>query len=1826
MRKKFKKISSVLFSIVMGAAMVVPSFPVSAQELNATNQSSNTETKAPDNKENTEGKIAVKIDSGAGTVKVTTSNGNTQSVSTDENGKASVTKSDGSKAIAQADKNGYLLTVNDTVGKQVTVEAVSAKGYKVSAYKVTSDAGTVVKKSDADDQIKVITLGSQTAVADISFTKESDSAKAENIGPNDVKESKDKVQADSDTDPAVTAYLTKNINTRYTKISKMDLVNVIRVKQTLVEKSKIPSGFNMTNMENDKNKLKTFASATLGQMVSNVTVYNVDDDSKYAVAYINTMQNDSSANVIESTFAHNNDHGEVVKGVIYDKSTGIAYIPKDLFQISSKKAAVYGLQAQLLQAVNTSGDHTSSSVSAVTQTDGDDKATVTEKSSSIYKNTTVKADKNLDSKNLLVSVNGLPIDKSDYKYNPSTGNVTIAGSSASIGTVSVNAENKSVTDKVKELLEPTKVEAAPAREQVNFDQMVFANDALIPASNIANGQLYKGNAELTYGKQDGNDRYWSYEHRAKAGINNTTDNAGKTAVFNFIKNGGSLPSSGWTRSVTDKKYSVFVNFYANFAYRSPNNFSTDDGKKIDMHNLGDVGLECTHIAANSPAGPLNGKKGSPKVGGVWMRVVSVNQSSQYAVVAMVTAGEGGQAGIGLFKLHTIPPEGYATAHKASSNTAISGGNAQYSLDGAEYRIYSDQACTKYTGKGFHFDANGNNTWGNQKLTPGTYYAKEYKAPKGFKADSTVYKFNVTSGNTTNNPVKVDIKENPDYGTLSFQKLDAETGKATPQKGTLDGKNTTFKDAQYTFTYSDGAKKTYTWVMKTDENGKIEWDDAHYVSGDKLIKNDDKAVIPLGTVTYKETKAPLGYNLDPDSHTVEIKAGSKVSAKTESTDIIVRGNMNWIKTKIQESASDGITMQGIYFKIKNNDTGEVQYVRSDTKNTQGGVPGLTNTSSKTCYQYDYNPKTKTGTLLKNTDGTPKHVWFGAGDYTPSKGALTVGEYTVTEMPTAPDKSQGIEGNIGDDLAHFGHKVKANGTDTIAIKTGKNGSSTIVDYPVKIHTSASTDHKGEHTVIKGKTATIYDNLQYENLTPGRTYKVRSVIVDKTTGQSVAEATSDLVTSDKNINKKTGNADGSIELKIPVDTSKWQDNHDYVVTEYLTWEDMEIKNETDLSLTEQTIYPLTVHTTAADAATKDNVARASKTVTINDDVAYWGLTVGKEYTISGTLMNKATGKPVVSNGKEVTATKKFKAPSKDGKVTMTFTFDSSALQGQDIVAFEKVIPQNGEVYTHADINDAPQTVHIPKIGTTAKDSQTKEHIGVVGKKATLVDTVAYSNLVVGKEYTMKGKLMDKATGKPFTVDGKEITASKTFKADKKDGSVDLTYTFDSSALQGKDLVVFEDLYHNDINVASHADIKDEGQTVHYPGVHTTATDKNTKTHTGAKDEKETIVDMVKYTNVIPGKSYTITGTLMDKETGKPYTENGKEVTATKTFAAEKTEGEVELDYTVDTSALKEAKTFVVFEDLKYGDVTLVSHADLKDEGQSVNIPSGHTEAADSVTNDQVGTVGKKVTTVDHVIYKNLTPGETYTVKGTVMNPETGKALQENGKDITAEKTFTAKESDGTVDITFTYDSSVLKGKSIVVFEDVYSNDIPVIINEDLKDTKEYIYYPEIHTSASASGQKNDVKAGKIEITDTVSYKNLIPGKEYDLKGLLMDKTSGQPVKGLFGSVKGETKFTPKTADGSVEVKFSFDASQYAGKTVVVFEDLYHNDKPVTDHHDINDQAQSVSFAEASPKTGITGNKTTLIILIVCVAAAAGVICTVLHKKKTPDDTTKPEEKSKE
>ena len=164
------------------------------------------------------------------------------------------------------------------------------------------------------------------------------------------------------------------------------------------------------------------------------------------------------------------------------------------------------------------------------------------------------------------------------------------------------------------------------------------------------------------------------------------------------------------------------------------------------------------------------------------------------------------------------------------------------------------------------------------------------------------------------------------------------------------------------------------------------------------------------------------------------------------------------------------------------------------------------------------------------------------------------------------------------------------------------------------------------------------------------------------------------------------------------------------------------------------------------------------------------------------------------------------------MEFTFDSKYIKTDtDIVVFESLYKDGKELAVHADIDDEGQTVKVkvPEIGTKATVDGKKE-ITAKGT-VTIEDIVSYKNLTPGKEYTVKGTLMDKATGKPFTADGKEIISSYTFKPETADGEVRMTFTFDAGAITGAtEIVVFESVYRDGMEIAVHADINDDGQTV--------------------------------------------------------------------------------------------------------------------------------------------------------------------------------------------------------------------------------------------------------------------------------------------------------------------------------------------------------------------------------------------------------------------------------
>ena len=324
----------------------------------------------------------------------------------------------------------------------------------------------------------------------------------------------------------------------------------------------------------------------------------------------------------------------------------------------------------------------------------------------------------------------------------------------------------------------------------------------------------------------------------------------------------------------------------------------------------------------------------------------------------------------------------------------------------------------------------------------------------------------------------------------------------------------------------------------------------------------------------------------------------------------------------------------------------------------------------------------------------------------------------------------------------------------------------------------------------------------------------------------------------------------------------------------------------------------------------------------------------------MDKATGQPLLVNGREVTAEKTFTVTNANstitgdgasGSVDLEYEVDSTVLVGKTTVVFEHLYYDGKEIATHADIDDEGQSVHFPKIGTTAKSRETNSNLGMPRANETIVDTVKYENLVIGKVYTVKGKLMDKATKQPIKDEhGNEITASKTFTATSKSGSVDLEYTYNSLHRQGKTTVVFEDMYHNDKLVATHSDINDEGQSIDYPNIHTKA---DVKQIGKLKDGNITIVDKVFYKNLTIGKVYTVKGKLMDKATGQPLLVNGREVTAEKTFTATRNTGSIEVEFTLPAKVLQ-GKTTVVFEDMYNDGVKIATHSDITDINQTIAI----------------------------------------------------------------------------------------------------------------------------------------------------------------------------------------------------------------------------------------------------------------------------------------------------
>jgi hypothetical protein len=765
-----------------------------------------------------------------------------------------------------------------------------------------------------------------------------------------------------------------------------------------------------------------------------------------------------------------------------------------------------------------------------------------------------------------------------------------------------------------------------------------------------------------------------------------------------------------------------------------------------------------------------------------------------------------------------------------------------------------------------------------------------------------------------------------------------------------------------------------------------------------------------------------------------------------------------------------------------------------------------------------------------------------------------------------------------------KLYDDGGSLIAKHTDKDDVNQQVTVIVpEIGTTAVDGADGDKLVSTDDAATVVDTVHYKNLIPGRSYALVGALLVKKTAEDGEVTGEPLMVDGAPVVSYTTftpeTADGDVDVTFTFDSLALKDGTQLVACEVLfglgsepeSFADIEAATLLDLVEEPDTgldgLYPLAYHadmedlsqtvtiknpkiaTTALDGIDNDkNVVTDSETVIV-DTVEYHNLVPGKEYTLKGSMQVKGEkdGKPVATplevGGETVTAETTFTPEAAHGTVNVTFAFDSRDLEdGTQLVVFENLERNGNVLVTHEDIEDINQmvVVTVPGISTSARDGIDGDKDVVADDETTVIDTVEYKNLVPGKEYTLNGKLYSKSTGKPLMVGDKPVTGQTVFTPEKADGKVDVVFHFNSLTVpHDTEIVAFESLEKNGVEIAAHADIEDKAQTVtvKHPFITTSALDGIDGDKNIVTDDETVIVDTVKYSGIIPGKEYTLKGSMQMKKsdedgslTAEPLEVDGEPVTAETTFTPKTASGEVEVTFTFDSRAIADKTDIVVFESLERTGVEIASHEDIEDGKQTTTVtrPQIGTTALDGHDGDKNVVTDGKTTVIDTVEYKNVIPGKTYTLKGSLhvkVTDEEGnvteKPLEVDGKPVTAETTFTPEKSDGKVEVTFTFDSTgIPQDTEMVAFESLEKNGVELVAHADIEDGKQTTtaHVTGISTTASdgLDGDKNVIADAETTITDEVAYENALTGIGYTMTGILMDAETGLPILTGDGSEK--------------------------------------------------------------------------------------------------------------
>lgn len=570
--------------------------------------------------------------------------------------------------------------------------------------------------------------------------------------------------------------------------------------------------------------------------------------------------------------------------------------------------------------------------------------------------------------------------------------------------------------------------------------------------------------------------------------------------------------------------------------------------------------------------------------------------------------------------------------------------------------------------------------------------------------------------------------------LKVVKLDKETGKRIPYEG-----------AAFEIYDSNNHRITmqYTYPQVTSIHTFYTNKDGYLITPEKL---------PYGDYTLKEVQAPYGYVLD------DTPIPFSITQENSSTDT----GVTVVKVKAKDMAQKGIiniTKTGETFSSVEENNG-IYTPKYSISNLKGAIFEIYAAEDITTLDgtVRYEQGTLVDTITTDDDGVAK-----------SK-ELYLGKYTVIEK-TAPNGYVHNAAKYDAELTYAGHNVSVTSTDL-----------SVYNDRQKISVSL------KKIMAEDKTFSIGNNGEITSVRFG-------IYAD----EDIKASNGDVIPKDALITFANCDKNGSIvfDCDLPVGF-KWYVKEIATDAHYIL---SDTKYEFDTEYQGQDIKVIDIKINNDKAIENNLIYGSVKGLKVDRETqeVIKGATFGLFKSDTTELAEENAILTAVTDESGIFA---FNNVPFGEYLIKELKPADGYLDNEDV--FIVTIKNNEQVVELTAINDK-----VPELKTTATVNGKKE---VIAKgEITIKDTVEYKHLVPNTEYVIKGTLMDKATGKPFMVKGKEVTSTVKFTPDKANGTVEVKFTFDASNIKkSTDLVVFESLYRDNVEIAVHADLKDKGQTV--------------------------------------------------------------------------------------------------------------------------------------------------------------------------------------------------------------------------------------------------------------------------------------------------------------------------------------------------------------------------------------------------------------------------------